>query len=260
MKRAIQIVSLLVFILVPALVSYGAVALKDAVGVWLLDEGSGTVAKDSSGNNNEGKIEVAKWTDGKIGKALLFDGDGSVTVQSTDKLNMGSQFTMMAYFNARALNDWHVIIAKNNQYLLRIDNPAEGNKMSSFINLNGAWEPRASAVVPELNKWIHYAAVYDSGIKKLRVYVNGALGGESDRDGKPTPNTDPVTFGHWNNGSIFNGTIDDVAIFSVALSESDIKSIADKGLASALSLGGGGVTSVTPGSKLAATWGDVKQP
>ena len=48
----------------------------------------------------------------------------------------------------------------------------------------------------------------------------------------------------------FNGTIDDVAIFNVALTQDDIKSIATKGLISALA--------VSPAGNLAATWAAIK--
>jgi len=255
-RTILKIACILAFAFIPALVSYSAVDPNTAAGVWLLDEGTGDVAKDSSGNGNDGKIEVATWADGKFGKALLFAGKAGVTVQSTAKLNNGGQYTLMAYFSADTLNDWHQIIAKDNQYLLRIDPPSEGGKLSSFVNLGGAWEPRASAIVPELNKWYHYAATYDSGTKKLTVFVDGVKAGESDRDGNPTANDSPVTFGNWGGASLFRGLIDDVAIFDVALAEVDIKTIADQGLKTILGLGG--TTSVKPSDKLAATWGSLK--
>jgi len=50
--------------------------------------------------------------------------------------------------------------------------------------------------------------------------------------------------------------IDDVAIFNVALSEADIKSVADQGLKAVLGLGG--TTSVGFSGKLATTWGSMK--
>ncbi len=258
-RNKLSIVLSICLLLFPVLMVNSAIDPKTAVGVWLFDEGGGDVASDLSGNKHDGKIENTKWVDGKFGKALLFEGNGAVTVQSTDKLNLGNQITMMAYFNTQALSDWHQIIAKNNQYLLRIDPPGEGTKMSAFVNLNGGWEPRASSEnIPEKNIWIHLAATYDSGTKKLSLYVNGKLSGESNRDGKPTANNDPVTFGHWGGGSRFRGIIDDVAIFNVALSAADIKSIADNGLKSALKLGVGGTTSVSLSGKLANTWGSIK--
>lgn len=231
-------------------------ALHFEAGVWLLDEGAGEVVGDSTGNGNDGVIEVATWTNGRFGNALSFEGDASVTIESTDRLNNGGQYTLMAYFNSNVLNDWHQVIAKDGQYLLRIGPPSEGGNMSSFVMLDGGWEPRASAFVPEVNTWYHYAATYDSGTGKLTVFADGANAGESDRVGNAVANDNPVTFGHWGGGSRFRGLIYEVAIFDVALSEADIKSIADNGLVAALGLGG--PTSVKPSDKVTTTWGDLK--
>ena len=50
-------------------------ASAEIVGQWLLNETSGTVAKDTSGNGNDGEIiGKANWVNGKFGKALELDG------------------------------------------------------------------------------------------------------------------------------------------------------------------------------------------
>jgi len=243
----------LIFLLVPALVASAAVKLENFAGVWLLDEGKSDLAADSSGNGHDGQMQGAKWTDGKFGKALLFEGAGEVKINSTEKLNLGEKFTMMAYFYANALDDWHQIIAKDAEYLLRIDPPAEGKNMSAFITVAGGWEPRASAGVPDTKIWIHFAATYDSKTTFLTVYVNGEKKGQSARAGKPSNSNNPLFFGHWGGGSRFKGIIDEVAILNVALEPEDIKDIADNGLKVML-----GPQSVQPVGKLTSTWGDVK--
>jgi hypothetical protein len=44
------------------------------VGYWNFDQGSGAIAYDSSGFNNQGIIYGASWTTGKVNEALNFDG------------------------------------------------------------------------------------------------------------------------------------------------------------------------------------------
>lgn len=45
------------------------------VGFWSFDEGSGTIASDSSGNDNTATLTNGPiWTSGEIGGALSFDG------------------------------------------------------------------------------------------------------------------------------------------------------------------------------------------
>ena len=50
-------------------------ASAELVGYWSFDEGSGAIAKDGSGNGNDGTLENGTaWTDGKFGYAVQFDG------------------------------------------------------------------------------------------------------------------------------------------------------------------------------------------
>ena len=48
-------------------------AVPAPVGAWLFDEGEGEVARDSSGSGNDGKLEAsADWADGLRGSAVVF--------------------------------------------------------------------------------------------------------------------------------------------------------------------------------------------
>jgi len=234
----------------------GAIDPETAVGVWLFDEGNGNDALDSSGKGHDGKLNGPKWRDGQLGGALEFSGGQWLEIPSTEALQVGEQLTMMAWFFATKFEDWRQLIAKSDEYLLRIDPPQEGNRMSAFVKPNGSWEPRASANVPELDTWTHFAATYDAGAnaEHLKVYVNGVQAGVSTRPGKVTVTGNPVEIGRWGGGSYFVGLIDEVAIFNVVLSAEDIQAIMENGLAAAL-----GGLAVSPKAKLATTWGDLKQ-
>ena len=64
----------------------------DVVALWLFDEGQGDTVKDSSGNDNNGVIEGAEWTNGKFGSALKFDGETTrVVIPTSDSLNPPEQ-------------------------------------------------------------------------------------------------------------------------------------------------------------------------
>ena len=230
---------------------------ETAVGVWLFDEGGGNTTKDSSGHDHDGEINGAKWKDGKFGKALEFDGGQWVSIESTPELQIGEELTMMGWVNAKDIGDWRQLIAKSNEYLLRIDPPNEGNRMSSFVNTNNDWGQRASSPeIPELNTWIHLAGTYDSTAKAdhLGVYVNGVRVGSSTRPGNTAITDNPVEIGRWGGGSYFVGTIDEVAIFNKVLSEDDMQTIMEHGLSDTL----GGLATVAPTNKLTTTWATLK--
>jgi len=249
----------IVSLLLMAVVSVGLAKIdpETAVGVWLMDEGKGDTTADMSGKKHEGQLNGAKWIDGKFGKALEFKGGQWVNIPSTPELQIGDQLTMMAYFYATDIKDWRQLIAKSDEYLLRVDPPQEGNRMSAFVKPQGNWEPRASARVPDLKTWIHFAATYNSKANNnhLQVYVDGVASGVSTRPGKVGATNNPVELGRWGGGSFFVGIIDDAAIFNVVLEEKDIQTIAEKGLKVAL----GGGAAVSPQAKLATMWGRLKE-
>ena len=227
----------IIFLNIIATSSFAKIDPENIVGIWLFEEGKGDTTADSSGNGHDGKISGAKWVDGKFGKALEFAGAQFVTVPDAPELQIGDQLTMQAWFFAKDISDWRQIIAKSDEYLLRIDPPQEGNKMSAFVKPGGNWEPRASAVVPKKETWIHFAAVYDSKSKgsELKVCVDVVVSGQSSRLGKIAKTVNRVEFGRWGGGSYFVGIIDEVAIFNAALDEDDISSTMKNGLGKLLS-------------------------
>ena len=201
------------------------------------------------------KLRVPNGKKGKFGDGLEFSGAQSVSINSTADLQLGNEHTMMAWFFATDISQHRMLISKNGEYLLRIDVPGEGNKMSTFVNIGG-WEPRASAGVPKTDTWTHIAATFDSGANnnQLVIYVNGERANSSTRPGKGAGNAEPVAIGRWNNGSYFVGIIDEVAIFKAVLTEDDLKTIMEHGLDKSL----GGVASVDASDKLTTTWANLK--
>jgi hypothetical protein len=65
---------------------------KDAlISAWLFDEGKGDTVEDASGNGNDMTIAggAPKWVEGKVGKAMEFDG-GADYLTAPDSPNLDS--------------------------------------------------------------------------------------------------------------------------------------------------------------------------
>jgi hypothetical protein len=78
-----------------------AMAANAPVGVWNLDEGSGTRVADSSGNGNNGVLSGgASWVSGVFGSALSFDGTGQVKVSDNLVLEPNATVTVSAWVNS----------------------------------------------------------------------------------------------------------------------------------------------------------------
>jgi hypothetical protein len=105
---------ILVSLIVPCL-CFAKIDIKDMAGLWLFEEGSGKVVKDSSGNKNDGEFDKGpKWEKGKFGGGLEFDGTPNfVTVPHDDIFNFETgDFTMGCWMDAKK-DDAYVVIKRN---------------------------------------------------------------------------------------------------------------------------------------------------
>lgn len=235
---------------------YAKIDPKTIVGLWLFDEGSGNTAKDSSGNKNDGKLEGAKWVDGKFGKALNFNG-------ASDYVNTGNNpITDTVATKVLSISAWVKRATKTSKMLVAIRRTPGGYILG--VGVLGAsanqFKMTKFAVVdiylgnfPQDTDWHHIAGVWDE--KGQIVYVDGVVNGNS---------ADTANFSSASTGNLLiggdtgdqgyaDGTIDDVGVFNVALAESDVKDIMNKGLGRVT-----GITPVSPKDRLTTVWGEIK--
>ena len=202
----------------------------DTVLILHFDEGSGSVAKDESGHGNDGTIYGATWTTGISGNALGFTGEkvSYVGIPTSSSLDIRSAMTISAWINPSKVTSYDRIVAKphtefaspHNIYSLIFDNAGharfEGCIGEHKTGINGI------SIIP-LNEWTHVAATYDGS--QLKLYVNGNLEGTKDVTEKICANIMPLYIGSnvFFSGENFNGAIDEVAIYSRALTSEEIK-------------------------------------
>ena len=207
--------------------------LPQPVSHWKFDEGSGTTAYDSVGTN-DGTVYGATWTTGQVDGALSFDGiDDYVRTANNVFTNaqLASGATLSAWFNTDSTA--HGYIADNEGYLtlgvnhIYAPNP---NKLCGIVD-GGHHRFFSSSDVTD-NLWHHAAIVWD-GTDTAILYLDG-LNVSSGHSGPPTPDrkTRPFTIGaHSTIAAYFNGTIDDVMIFDIALSAQEIQQLYKNALA-----------------------------
>lgn len=229
----------------------------NVVGTWHFDEGSGTTATDSSTYGNNGNIfNGPVWVAGKKGNALSFDGvDDFIEIQDSASLDITSQITIMAWVKVNVLTgnaDQDMILNKEGiPYEIAVhDNtgPDDGthscgkstdqiapfnfafyiNGLSGLPDHNCGWKD-GGGPIPQ-NIWTHVAITYDGSA--VRTYINGIIKKEyigisgtiqtNDNavriGGRGTLNPPPQT----NGGALFNGVIDEVKIYNIALSPEQI--------------------------------------
>jgi len=215
------------------------------------DEGSGTVVKDLSGKGNNGTVKGAKWVDGKINKALEFDGKSFVDIPHSDSLSPTTNITVMAWVNMSKTANGELAIVSKGKWAAN-DLPYEltitpgGTIFWQFYD--DAGRDSCSPPSPSTAEWHHIAGTYDGSV--FKCYVDGVMKMDWGYKGKIPQNKSNVTVGKRSTAEecYFVGMIDEVAIFSSALTENEIKSA---------------MTVIKPASvdakgKLPLLWGKIK--
>jgi len=238
--------------------SSAAIDKKNVIGVWLLNDNGGTVAKDSSANKNDGTIKgKPKWIDGKFGKALQFDGASSVDIDNPDNFDF-TTWTYSFWFKASAGGDYPNLIGRQFSntwgWTIHLD-PARATfriRIDSDGGINQL--PTVAAKVAD-GEWHHGVICQDDSKKKQLTFYFDGIKGQGTYLGNYKPTGGFLTIAAPCVGAVAfnNGAIDDVAIFDTLLAEDDILSIMDKGLEAAMP----SVFAVSPEGRLVDTWGDL---
>ncbi len=259
MKRILAFLSLILTFLFVA----GAVLAKidpaTVVAVWLLDEGQGKTAADSSDSGYEGTVTGGEWVDGKFGKALDFDGKtDKVEVPDAEGLDAVPQITVVCWEkHDKEPPQNYAPVGKEPLYRFIISKGGSGHFV--LATTGAAWYGAgtvASGGGMTAGEWHHLAGTYDG--KRVKFYVDGKLVGTGPQDisGDVLDNAAAFTMAKSiaNNVDFFEGIVDEVAVFKVALGEEDIKSIMTSGLTKAIA----GESAVSSGGKLSANWASIK--
>jgi len=252
MRTATVFFSLLVLLALSTTV-YGQV--DESLVLYLsFDEGAGGTAGDSSLYGFDGKITGAKWVNGKFGEALEFNGVGDFVVPDNPNLLLPDAGTLMAWANISTESghaSWPRIMIKANTnggtdgYDFLFDRE---NAYAIRFCIGGVC---TSYEAVETDSWHHVAVTYDG--KTILVYLDGENVGEGAQAAAAIDTTgSDLQIG---NGiaadRAYNGILDEIRIWSRALSEDEIEWNMNKGANEILS--------VEPRSKLASTWAEIKE-
>ncbi|MFH1724442.1 MAG: LamG-like jellyroll fold domain-containing protein, partial [Elusimicrobiota bacterium] len=195
------------------------------VALWHLNEGTGGIAYDASGNGNHATIYGADWTDGMFGSALSFNGSGDyaetspiamdvtvVTLEAWIKTtNAGSgRRRIVSYQRPAWAYDYWLLSLYNNYLELAYGKAGSGTEYLV---------PDTSALLDD-NEWHHVAVSKDSD-GTTKWYVDG-VNTKTDS----TPNVLDIGMQSIRLGAApaeyFNGVIDEVRVSNVTRTPEEI--------------------------------------
>jgi prepilin-type N-terminal cleavage/methylation domain-containing protein len=208
---------------------YGDTSL---VGYWPMNEGSGNVAYDYSGNNATGTWSGAQtgtngthYSPGKVGPwAGTFDGNN-------DYVNIGSlgsfptQGTISFWMNATVLANYpNALTTYYNGGNTSIRFEQSGSNFYSYDGINQNYFTTGLAE----NTWYFITFTWNVSINNETAYFNG---NKVSSSGGSFPATIPdfVIGEGFNTSRYWNGLIDDVRVYNRALSATEIQAMYNAG-------------------------------
>jgi len=206
---------------------------------WTFNDGSGTTASDSSGNNNPGTLYGgATWTSSsRVGShAINFDGSNNAVVDVPNPVVDTSQsYAVAAWVKMNSTTNFQTFasIDGNNVsgFFLQYCAACGRFAFSALASDNSSATPTraVSNAAPTIGTWYHLVGVYDAGAKSISLYVNGVLQQTvSYTTAWRAPFHTVIGRGKFNGtGTDFvNGAIDDVWMFNRVLSQQEIYALA----------------------------------
>lgn len=192
------------------------------VGFWKFDGNS----DDSSGNENHGTIfGDPNLVMGKVEGALQFDGiDDSVRTYYAADL---PTWTVALWVKSPAAPSSKAAggpVHRENNFQINWNHTSADFRGAAGLRVANKWYA-ASFSELQANQWYHLAATYDG--ENLKAYKNGVLITDNpDPSGAPDKESATLKFAkHANNGDHFEGTIDDVRIYSYDLTADEVAAI-----------------------------------
>ncbi|MFD7320992.1 LamG-like jellyroll fold domain-containing protein [Streptomyces sp. NPDC059875] len=206
------------------------------VARWKLDETTGYSVGDSSGANNTATHGTGMHWNTDRGGSAAFDGDvNSWAKASGPAVNTAGSFTVSAWAKLSDLTAGRTVLSQ------------DGDTVYGFVLYYAAgtgWafaRPRTDALPLAYDRavsapsaavagaWTHLVGMYDAPAGKLRLYVNGTLAQEVAVTGNWEA-TGPFQIGRHQMGAAnydyeFKGGIDDVQVYSEALTPAQVAAV-----------------------------------
>lgn len=193
---------------------------------YTFNEGSGAIANDSVGGNH-GTINGAAWTTGKSGGALSFDGIDDA-VQINGLLGEPQNISISVWANLYAKDTSGAeLISLGDHVAIRQDG-TDGTR--GFYYDGTLWHATTTGVSYAGTAWHHFVYVIDDVNNIQKIYVDGVERGS-------TAYTQSISYaglgsntfiGRHGNGIgnyDFYGVIDDVRVYSKALSDQEVQEL-----------------------------------
>jgi hypothetical protein len=212
-------------VVVPTNTSTATPASATLAAEWAFDEGAGSTAADLSGNGDAGTlVNNPAWVPGQNnqGYALSFNGVNQY-MQVPGPLSSFASFTYSCWINCGAQSSSTILA---NGYIGFAFYSGNAHHVA-FVTDGSYYDGAAASNVVDDGQWHLLAGTCDGA--NLTIYVDGAQAGTCKVAGI---NAGGNLYVGWDNGAYFgyfNGTVDDVRVYSGVLSSNQVSALYSAG-------------------------------
>ncbi len=210
---------------------------KPLVAHWTFDEQVGSTCHDASPNGYDALPEAAppgalRRVEGVFGGALSLSGQHLLRTRKKLDLARLARITFSAWVVPVEMGKYSEIFRKEDgDHRVLFSFQDDGTHLSLGLNIGGYVECDAS-IRPQMvldGRWHHCAATFDG--RCMRVYLDGQEIGSLARPGSISAGGEaPGCIGSSEGGECFQGSLDDLRIYSEALSSGEIGRLYESGL------------------------------
>jgi len=210
-----------------------------AVGLW-----RGETNANDSINGNNGTLQNTSFTNGEVGNAFYFDPsfpDCRVMIADQPVFYLTNSLTIEGWINP--IGGWNILWRGDDRvgfdpYFLMLNannQNASGSEIDFGITDAANNFASVTNVIP-FGGWIHVAATLDGNSGQMKIYTNGVLAARATTTVRPFANLIPaddpmLVIGNVNPHDTFpyHGDIDEISLYSRALSASEVAAIYNHG-------------------------------
>jgi len=202
-------------------------------GEWTFDNVDSTTVYDSTAYGHDGTRSGGTIVTGNTGDAMYFDGvDDSITLPAAAFSTINDQVTVSLWVNGDAIQPvkdvlFQAVDASGNR-VLNIHLPWDNSRVYWDAGNSGSSYDRiyATASASQFEgQWNHWVFVKDATTGDMTIYVNGAVFQSGTGKTMTMSGITSATLGSSPTGDNYTGSIDEVILYDVALSASEVSDL-----------------------------------
>ena len=206
--------------------------INGLIAAWSMNENSGTLVSDGSGNQFAGNSENCTIIPGIAGNALAFNGSNSrVTLPTSAFESVGNQVSIAMWafgdVSLPARNSVFYATDASGSRLLNVHLPWTNSRVYWDAGNGSGYDRIDKAATPAEyeNNWNHWVFTKNASSGLMKIYLNGELWHSGSGKARAIGEVDQANFGAQASSLSYSGILDEVLLYNIELNDSEVSQL-----------------------------------